>query len=119
MLFRSAVPFETRAVDLPIGRVDGTWGVAPDGKEAQTWIRREDVADGRSRLILEPRTGRTHQLRVHCAALGHPIVGDADRGGGTGRLHLHHERLVFRHPVGGAEVVCATPAPPGVDWITG
>jgi tRNA pseudouridine32 synthase/23S rRNA pseudouridine746 synthase len=55
-----------------------------------------------SRLLLHPITGRTHQLRVHCMAIGHPIVGDAlynDNANSTAeRMMLHAERLEFDHP---------------------
>ncbi len=55
-----------------------------------------------ARLRLEPVTGRTHQLRVHLMATGHPIVGDALYGGKpSGRLMLHAQELCFDHPVTG------------------
>lgn len=55
-----------------------------------------------TRLRLEPVTGRTHQLRVHLMAIGHPIVGDALYGGTPAcRLMLHAQRLDFIHPVTG------------------
>lgn len=72
-------------------------------------------------LEMEPYTGRTHQLRVHAAHIGHPIIGDpkyfeADTnwefpGGIQNRLHLHARRLVIPHPDGGAVDVTA-PLPP-------
>jgi tRNA pseudouridine32 synthase/23S rRNA pseudouridine746 synthase len=72
------------------------------GKAALTRFRvlRRDGASGRTRLALEPVTGRTHQLRVHLQAIGHPIVGDAlyGDGDGDGRLLLHAERLGLPHP---------------------
>ena len=56
-----------------------------------------------SRLQLRPVTGRTHQLRVHCMALGHPVVGDrlysVAGAGDAERMMLHAERLEFMHPV--------------------
>ena len=79
-------------IDAPLVRrstKDG-WHMAvdPDGKTALTdWqvLGRSDVLTW---LELSPRTGRTHQVRVHCAVLGCPVLGDAIYGGGTGRLHL-------------------------------
>jgi tRNA pseudouridine32 synthase/23S rRNA pseudouridine746 synthase len=71
------------------------------GKAALTRFRvlERDGASRRTRLALEPVTGRTHQLRVHLQAIGHPIVGDALYGGdGNGRLLLHAERLGLPHP---------------------
>jgi tRNA pseudouridine32 synthase / 23S rRNA pseudouridine746 synthase len=85
----------------PAGRIDaalrkqtrGTgWRVVvdPAGQRAITEYRVLGAADGRAWLELRPRTGRTHQIRVHCAALGCPVVGDAAYGGPAGvPLHLH------------------------------
>jgi tRNA pseudouridine32 synthase/23S rRNA pseudouridine746 synthase len=77
------------------------------GKRAQTqWHLLEfenHTGEHLSRLMLRPVTGRTHQLRVHCMALGHPIVGDRlyNEAGqnSTGRMMLHAEQLEFIHPV--------------------
>lgn len=77
------------------------------GKHAQTrWclLRHETCSNEHlSRLLLRPVTGRTHQLRVHCMALGHPIVGDRiynDAGPDNAeRMMLHAEQLEFTHPV--------------------
>jgi tRNA pseudouridine32 synthase/23S rRNA pseudouridine746 synthase len=87
--------------------------VTPRGKPALTdWavIGREP---GATRLRLAPLTGRSHQLRVHLAALGHPILGDALYGdpGSAERLQLHAESLGFRHPEGGAPVGFCVAAP--------
>lgn len=66
-----------------------------------------DAACARSRLELHPITGRSHQLRVHLAAIGHPIIGDEFYAPpavhqGAPRLLLHATRLVFSHPASGA-----------------
>jgi tRNA pseudouridine32 synthase/23S rRNA pseudouridine746 synthase len=64
-----------------------------------------DAAANTSRLELEPLTGRTHQLRVHMAAIGHPIIGDALYGGEAAeRLLLHACSLGFTHPASGERV---------------
>jgi len=61
---------------------------------------------------LEPITGRTNQLRIHCAAIGHPIIGDIARGGREfERLCLHAFSLLFRHPTTGNEVVLKSAQP--------
>ncbi|MDP9899257.1 RluA family pseudouridine synthase [Variovorax ginsengisoli] len=80
----------------------------PAGKPSLTrWRLLEPLPErGCSRLLLEPRTGRTHQLRVHLAAIGHPILGDALYGDArveqaADRLLLHASVLQLRHPVSG------------------
>ncbi|MCK6264289.1 pseudouridine synthase [Vibrio sp. ZSDE26] len=71
------------------------------GKHADTHWEVINVQDGRTKVYLYPRTGRTHQLRVHCAhhqGLNMPIVGDDLYGLKADRLHLHAESLSFEHP---------------------
>jgi tRNA pseudouridine32 synthase/23S rRNA pseudouridine746 synthase len=107
---------EVGCIDLPIAC---DWPnrprqmVTPAGKPARTdWevIAREP---GCTRLRLRPLTGRSHQLRVHLAVLGHPVLGDPLYGdaGSAARLQLHAARLGFRHPDGGARVEFASKAP--------
>jgi tRNA pseudouridine32 synthase/23S rRNA pseudouridine746 synthase len=72
------------------------------GKQAITDFEVLSVSDGQSRVVLYPHTGRTHQLRVHCAhpdGLHAPIVGDHLYGTPANRLYLHAEYLEFTHPV--------------------
>lgn len=65
-----------------------------------TALFRSSREDGISRVELEPVTGRTHQLRLHMAAIGHPILGDVLYGGAAAeRLLLHAQRLSFVHPL--------------------
>jgi len=84
------------------------------GKPSLTRYRvlsRDPVA-GRTRLALEPVTGRTHQLRVHLCAIGHPIVGDPLYGGqAEARLMLHAERLGLAHPADGRPIDVHAAAP--------
>jgi len=100
---------KTGTVDLPL-IVD--WENRPlqmvdheNGKQAQTDWRVIRAKNGESRVRLMPRTGRSHQLRVHMLALGHPILGDPFYATGEARDHprlmLHSETLQFRHPDGG------------------
>jgi 23S rRNA pseudouridine1911/1915/1917 synthase len=68
-------------------------------------------------LGLELETGRTHQIRVHLQAIGHPVVGDRDYGGERGRIRtprmfLHAEHLAFVHPTTGAALSFDAPLPP-------
>ena len=111
-----AVASEAGRIDLPLAC---DWPNRPrqmvsvSGRRAITeWevIGREPSA---TRLRLRPLTGRSHQLRVHLAALGHPILGDPLYGdaGSAPRLQLHAERLAFRHPQGGAWVEFGSEAP--------
>jgi tRNA pseudouridine32 synthase / 23S rRNA pseudouridine746 synthase len=73
-----------------------------------------DERAGTTRLALEPVTGRSHQLRVHCAAIGHPIVGDTlygAQGHEAPRLLLHAVAITLPHPHDGRplHVECAAP----------
>ncbi|HVB18405.1 MAG TPA: RNA pseudouridine synthase, partial [Stellaceae bacterium] len=70
--------------------------VDPAGQNAVTDYRVLGAADGRAWLELRPRTGRTHQIRVHCAALGVPVVGDPAYGGPGGTpLQLHARSIAL------------------------
>lgn len=84
------------------------------GKPALTrWrvIGRDAVAQ-RTRVALEPVTGRSHQLRVHMASLGHPIVGDVFYGAAPAeRVALHACALAFVHPESGQPLRFLSPAP--------
>lgn len=104
-------------IDAPIGRDRADrqrMAAVKGGKPATT--RYKVIAGARDCSLLEirPVTGRTHQIRVHLALVGHPIVGDAVYGGrrrkGT-RLALHAWRLVLRHPSTGREVTFEAPIP--------
>lgn len=76
------------------------WDVKEGGKHAETRFKVKERRNDSTLLELEPVTGRTNQLRIHCASLGHPIVGDVARGGRAfERLCLHAWKLSFRHPV--------------------
>lgn len=84
------------------------------GKPALTHFEVLDRGHGRTRIAFFPRTGRTHQLRVHAAharGLGTPIVGDRLYGRPDRRLLLHAERLEFTHPRTGARLSFESPAP--------
>ncbi len=110
---------KTGTVDLPL-IVD--WPNRPkqkvdhaEGRPAVTDWRVIRQRDGETRVRLMPKTGRSHQLRVHMAELGHPILGDPFYAEGPARDHprlmLHAETLGFRHPDGGRGVRYTVPAP--------
>lgn len=99
---------ECGVIDAPIGKTDGATvrrEVRPDGKRAVTHY--ETLESGRAYSLLRVRleTGRTHQIRVHCAYSGHPIAGDFLYGREDerlkGRFALHSSYLKLIHPVTG------------------
>ena len=103
-------------VELPIRKAaDGTTRriVSPDGAFAKTGFKvLESHPDGEL-LEIRPLTGRTHQIRVHMAALGHPLIGDGLYGGSTllDRPALHSYRVRFFQPVTGREIALECPLP--------
>jgi tRNA pseudouridine32 synthase/23S rRNA pseudouridine746 synthase len=109
-------------IDLPLGRLDSTRGwwmkVDPLGQPARTLWRvmgQAERPDGRpvSWLELTPLTGRTHQLRVHCAAMGWPIVNDPIYGAGAREdvLHLHSRSITVPISKNKDPVHCIAPVP--------
>ena len=109
------MPERAGVIDLPIARVPGEkrFPTAPEGLASVTRYEELGSAGGLSLLRLRPETGRTHQIRVHLAALGCPIAGDRLYGGGTlaARPLLHSAALYLVHPLTGAAVSVAAPMP--------
>jgi len=107
------------AVEAPLGRRGARIVVRHGGVEAETWARVRERLDNAALLEVRPRTGRTHQIRVHLTAVGHPILGDrAYRGGGDqakrlglDRPFLHAWRLAFTHPMTGQRIEIEEPLP--------
>jgi len=94
---------DSGTIIAPIGRYENEkrWNVKNDGKNAETFYRVEKRFSDKTLLSLVPVTGRTNQLRIHCAYLGHPIVGDKLYNGSEfPRLCLHAAKLSFWHPNG-------------------
>jgi len=86
------------------------------GKTAQTDWKVLARTDTVTRVALYPRTGRTHQLRVHMLAIGHPILGDRFYATGPAftaakRMQLHASEITLRHPEGGAEMTFTSKVP--------
>lgn len=117
---------EDGLIELPLAKQPGTGGEkmmvdeSGEGQPARTRYRVIDRAGNRACWVeLQPMTGRTHQLRVHMAAIGHPIVGDGKYGGQEAflsgsisrKMHLHARRLIIDHPDGAPlDVVASLPA---------
>lgn len=104
-----SLPLRPDPLDRPRQVVD-----AVDGKEAVTDYEVLSLDGAHPRISLFPHTGRTHQLRVHCAhpeGLGCPILGDPLYGQRADRLYLHAEWLQFRHPSTGQLMSFTDPAP--------
>ena len=112
-------PARTGTIEAPIGRhprirtrmaVDGI-----GGREARTHFTLERSLSGVSLLVLRLDTGRTHQIRVHMQAIGHPVCGDPEYGTpgmlGLRRQFLHAARLAFPHPISGEPVEVRSPLP--------
>jgi len=103
-LVEGIVSDDSGSIVAPIGRFADLkhWSIKHDGKhsESRFWVR-ERFSD-RTLLELEPVTGRTNQLRIHCEMIGHPIIGDTRRGGREfERICLHAHKLSFPHPANG------------------
>ena len=82
------------------------WGLKAGGKASESRFKVLKRNADTSVLELEPVTGRTNQLRIHCASIGHPIVGDKERGGGIAdRLFLHAASISFFHPTTGEKLL--------------
>jgi 23S rRNA pseudouridine1911/1915/1917 synthase len=131
-LVAGLVPDERGEVDAPIGRSVRTptkMAITPRGKAARTAYRvverrGADTAAPTTLVELALQSGRTHQIRVHMAAIGHPVIGDArygtaDKRLGSGRFFLHAARLAFDHPATGERTEFASPLPDDLqDYLT-
>ena len=114
---------DTGTVSAPIGRHKTDrkrMAVTPDGREAVTHWRVVDARNGHTHLTCRLETGRTHQIRVHMAYLGHPLLGDTVYGAkkpvpGLAGQCLHAAQLTFTHPSTGERVTVEAPLP---DWFT-
>ncbi|MCB9699767.1 MAG: RluA family pseudouridine synthase [Alphaproteobacteria bacterium] len=95
------------------------WDRPVDGKPAATEVEVRAVARGTSSLVLRPQTGRKHQLRVHAALAGHPLLGDRQYGEALGRawprIALHATELALTHPMTGEPLTLSSPLPPDLE----
>ena len=125
-LVNGLVADESGEIDAPIGRHAQNWPrwcVMEGGDQSQTRYTVKQRFANHTLLELEPLTGRTHQLRIHCAHIGHPIVGDQVYKGdaetvwpgipGVKLKHqlLHAHLLAFRHPSTGEDMTFTAPLP--------
>ncbi len=113
---------ESGTIDAPLGRDRARRALqsihTDNPREAVTHFTVVERLARTALLRLELDTGRTHQIRAHLAAIGHPVCGDAPYGGGEcglrlglRRQFLHAAKLMFRHPVTGASIVCESKPP--------
>lgn len=103
-LVEGNVEKDSGEIIAPIGRFEDTkhWNIKEDGKYAETKFKIVERFTGATLLELQPITGRTNQLRIHCEFIKHPIIGDEKRGGREfSRLCLHAHKLTFNHPATG------------------
>ncbi|HET6506320.1 MAG TPA: RluA family pseudouridine synthase [Baekduia sp.] len=113
-------PARTGTIDAPIGRdrrvrtKHSTDSDTP--REARTHFEVEEALPRHTLLKVTLETGRTHQIRVHLQAIGHPVAGDPEYGHagllGLTRQFLHARRLAFTHPITGEHVEVESPLPP-------
>jgi 23S rRNA pseudouridine1911/1915/1917 synthase len=112
-------PSRTGTIDAPVGRdprVRTRMAVGGGAaREARTRFTLERALPRASLLSLRLETGRTHQIRVHLRAIGHPVAGDPEYGTpglyGLQRQFLHATRLAFEHPLGGQRLELRSPLP--------
>ncbi|HKA17884.1 MAG TPA: RluA family pseudouridine synthase [Blastocatellia bacterium] len=116
-LVSGRIDAESGSIEAPIGRdpeQEPHWRVIDTGKPAHSKFKVVDRFPRATLIELEPVTGRTNQLRIHCAYIGHPIIGDQMHGGNQEterRLCLHASRLSFHHPANGNWMELTSPTP--------
>jgi 23S rRNA pseudouridine1911/1915/1917 synthase len=121
-IIRGGLPLDSGVIDAPLARDPEERRrviIRPTGKQAATRYRVLGSRGGFALVLVEPLTGRTHQIRAHLASLGAPLAGDATYGGtdehlralGIERVQLHAWELAFRHPASGSDYVVRAPVP--------
>ena len=124
-LVRGHLDRPSGCIDLPIGcdtKQANHWQVREDGKHALTEYEVRAVWPDYSLLKVHLLTGRTHQIRVHFSALGHPLLGDTAYGGpceAIPRQALHAWHVHFRHPDTGREIHIEAPIPEDMRRLIG
>ncbi|HET9681992.1 MAG TPA: RluA family pseudouridine synthase [Candidatus Limnocylindrales bacterium] len=129
-LVQGSVAAAVGRIEAPIGRDPAhrtRMAVTAAGRPATTGYRVRERFDGWTLLELDLVTGRTHQIRVHLAAIGHPVAGDPVYGGGTSRrgpdglerLFLHAWRLELTSPSSGRLIRAEAPLPADLESVLG
>ena len=131
-LVHGLIAEDSGTIDAPIGFDPNTWprwGVRDTGDASQTKFTVKQRFAEHTLLELEPLTGRTHQLRIHCTHIGHPIVGDPVYKSGDKTAPtplpglkwkhqlLHAHALTLRHPSTGEEMRFVAPLPPAMTEV--
>ena len=118
-LVRGNISEDDATIDMPIGRDKNDrkkMAVTEDGKKAITHFRVLKRYGNYTLLRVKIDTGRTHQIRVHMAKIGHPIIGDEVYSNGKNEFNVHGQMLhstylKFKHPVTGKELELEAPLP--------
>jgi 23S rRNA pseudouridine1911/1915/1917 synthase len=129
-LVEGSVADDRGEIDAPIGRSTRTptkMAIAAGGRAARTGftvLERRYLPRPTTLVELSLQSGRTHQIRVHMAAIGHPVVGDArygtpERALGAGRFFLHAHNLGFTHPTSGEHVEFSAGLPADLELFLG
>ena len=127
-LVQGSVSAATGRIEAPVGRDPGRrtrMAVTPNGRPSTTGYRVRERFAGWTLLELDLVTGRTHQIRVHLEAIGHPVAGDPLYGTGTSRrgpaglarLFLHSWRLELTSPSSGRLIRAEAPLPPELESV--
>jgi 23S rRNA pseudouridine1911/1915/1917 synthase len=121
-LVTGALSSRTGTIDAPLGRHRRRrteMAVRGGGKEARTHFEVLETLPADTLVAARLETGRTHQIRAHFAAIGHPVAGDPRYGEpgrhGLERQFLHSIELSFRHPVSGEQVTFTSQLPPDLE----
>jgi 23S rRNA pseudouridine1911/1915/1917 synthase len=121
-----AFEIPTGTIDAPLGRdpEDPTrFAVTADGRHAVTNYEAVASYSGTTLMSVSLETGRTHQIRVHLASIGHPVCGDRVYGSGGGpavpRIFLHASSLEFAHPLTGQKIVARAQLPDELQQVLG
>ncbi len=117
-IVEGVLPDDAGTITIPIGRVEGSIILRKpdaDGQHAVTHYTVIGRSDTHTMVRVRLETGRTHQIRVHFAALGHPLAGDTLYGGHDDRIPrhaLHCAKMSFPHPFSGQPILAEAPLPP-------